>query len=378
VIGGARATSRTRNVALGGDSEIVSGARGAAEASYDRSEMRRILVLPLVASLVLAVALVSVDLAPGPARQVTARAAGPPPAPPLPPGTPRGTLRRVVFRSPALGRRAAFQIYLPAGYQQAVAQGARFPVLYLLHPPHAPRDFLRRGWLVEQADRLMASGAVRPMLLVLPLGDTHRFHDDTEWANAGAGRYQGFVLDVVHAVDRRFATLARRDDRGLAGVSEGGYGALNIGLHRLGDFSVLESWSGYFREEPTAAFTGASAAELVDNSPADYVGAVAPQIRRLGLRAWIYQGEKDQEHPENLAAFSAELARAGAEVHWGYFPGGHSWALWRREIPRMLRSAGAWFARGAAVAHRGALVRVGGQPAPWNSYYHFRGHRRRG
>jgi hypothetical protein len=41
----------------------------------------------------------------------------------------------------------------------------------------------------------------------------------------------------------------------------------------------------------------------------------------------------------------------------------------------MLRAASAWFARGAATAHRAELVRLGGAPAPWNSYYHFRGHK---
>lgn len=339
--------------------------------------MRRTFLTPLAAAVALAAVLLTVELSPGSERPVAARAAPPPPAPRLPAGTPRGRIEHVSFFSRALGRRAAFQVYLPAVYAQRSAQGTRFPVLYLLHPPHAPRDFRRRGWLVEQADRLMAQGKARPMLLVLPLGDTHRFHDDTEWANAHAGRYAGFVLDVVHAVDRRFATIADRDHRGIGGVSEGGYGALNIALRHLRMFSVVQSWSGYFVEEPTAAFTGASSAQLAANSPADYVAALAPEIRRLGLRAWIFQGEKDQEHPQNMAAFSAELARAGAEVHWGYFPGGHSWALWRKQVPRMLRSAGAWFARGAASAHRGRLVRQGGMPAPWDSYYHYRGHPRR-
>jgi enterochelin esterase-like enzyme len=335
--------------------------------------MRRILTSTLVIGLAMLAGVVILASHTPAGRQETARAAAPPPAPPLPPGTPRGTLRTFRFRSAALHRYTDVEVYLPAGYDAAVASGRRFPAMYLLHPPRAMRDWFRRGWIVEQADRLIGSGSVRPMLLVIPNARTKSYRDDTEWANAGAGPYEQYVLDLVRAVDARFATIADRNHRGLAGVSEGAFGALNITLHHLDVFGMLESWSGYFREEPTAAFTGASAALLAANSPADYVSTLAPEIRRLGLRAFLYQGQKDQEHPENLAAFSGQLAAAGAEVHWGYFPGGHSWALWRRQIPRMLRAASAWFARGATSAHRAELVRLGGAPAPWSSYYHYHG-----
>ncbi|MEA2254269.1 MAG: hypothetical protein QOG35_314 [Solirubrobacteraceae bacterium] len=294
-------------------------------------------------------------------------------ATPTPASVAAGTLRTVRFASPALGRRAAFSVYLPPGYDQAVARGHRYPVLYLLHPPRGrPNDYVTRGDLDYAADTMIAAHAIHPMLLVIPDGRTPRFGDDTEWANADAGRYEDFVVDVVHQVDARFATRADRAHRGIAGLSEGGYGALNIGLHRLDLFSVVQSWSGYFVQTPTTAFDGASAALLAANSPADYVDSLAPSIRRAGLRAFLYQGEKDQEHAEKLAAFSARLAGAGAEVDWGYFPGGHGWGLWRRETPRMLRAASAWLSRPPRHARAG-LTRLGGAAAPWSSYYHYRG-----
>ncbi|MEA2278679.1 MAG: hypothetical protein QOC78_3639 [Solirubrobacteraceae bacterium] len=295
-------------------------------------------------------------------------------ATPTPASVPAGTRRTVTFVSPALRRRASFSVYLPAGYDRAAAGGRRYPVLYLLHPPRGrPDDYVTRGDLDYAADTLIARHAIQPMLLVIPDGRTARFGDDTEWANADAGRYEDFVVDVVHQVDARFATRADRAHRGIAGLSEGGYGALNIALHRLDLFSVAQSWSGYFVQTPTTAFDHASAALLATNSPADYVDALAPTIRRLGLRTFLYQGERDQEHAEKLAGFSAQLAGAGAEVDWGYFPGGHGWGLWRRETPRMLRAAGASFSRSPRHAHAGRLARLGGAAAPWNSYYHYRG-----
>jgi hypothetical protein len=51
---------------------------------------------------------------------------------------------------------------------------------------------------------------------------------------------------------------------------------------------VFESWSGYFTQTPTGVFGGATPALLDANSPAAYVRALAPRIRRLGLCAWLY------------------------------------------------------------------------------------------
>jgi Putative esterase len=166
------------------------------------------------------------------------------------------------------------------------------------------------------------------------------------------------VLDVVRDVDARFATAADRRHRAIAGLSEGGYGALNITLHHLGIFSVAESWSGYFRHTPTSVFAHASAAQLRANSPADYVPAMAARIRRLGLRAWLYQGRTESHSPVAIRAFSAELHAAGADVHYGFFPGGHDWGLWRAQAPRMLLAASHWFAQPPAGA-RARFSQVG-------------------
>jgi enterochelin esterase-like enzyme len=166
-----------------------------------------------------------------------------------------------------------------------------------------------------------------------------------------------YVLDVVHNVDHRFATRANRRYRGVGGISEGAYAALNIGLHHLGTFSVVESWSGYFTQTPTGPFAGASFAALRANSPAAYVPALAPQIHRLGLRAWLLQGRLDWRSPQTLRAFATELHAAGADVRYGFFPSGHDWGLWRAQTPRMLMAASRWFSQRprarAGISHVG-------------------------
>jgi len=266
------------------------------------------------------------------------------PKPVTPAGTPAGRIETVRFWSPSLHQTRKYIVYLPPGYAAAAARGERFPVMYLLHAPPGRADgFIQAGALAVDADVMTARHDIRPMIFVLPNGKSGTFANDTEWANARAGPYESFVMDVVHNVDRRFATLADRQHRGIGGLSEGGYGALNIGLHHLRDFSVLQSWSGYYTQTPTASFAGLSQGALDANSPSFYLPALVPEIHRLGLRVFLYQGIKDEIRTWRIRDFSRQLYRSGAYVEYGFYPGGHDWGLWRGQMPHMLRVASAWF-----------------------------------
>lgn len=285
------------------------------------------------------------------------------PTPRTPAGIPRGTVRDVRFWSPAVHRTSRYLVYLPPGYAAAAAGGRRFPVLYLLHGyPGKARVFLDVDAVHVDADVLIARGRMPPALLVMPAGAEGVLHGDSEWANTPSGRWMDFVLDVVRDVDHRFATRADRQHRGIAGASEGAYGALNIALRHLDLFSVIQSWGGYFWQQRTGPFRGASPDQLRANSPGAYVGALAPEIRRRGLRAWLLQGRSDRADPRLLVSFGAKLRRAGAEVREGFFAGGHDWGLFRRQTPRMLVAAGRWF-RQRPSGRPATRLRLGRRPS---------------
>jgi enterochelin esterase-like enzyme len=267
------------------------------------------------------------------------------PAPVTPAGIARGTVREVSFHSGLVSQGARYLVYLPPGYRQQAARGRRYPVLYLLHGvPGKFTAFTDVARIQVIANEMIASHRMPPVILVMPCGQPGTF-SDTEWANTTAGRWEDYVLEVVRQVDHRYATIPDRAHRGLAGDSEGAYGAVNIALHHLRTFSVIESWGGYFTQTPTAAFHGATPAQLRANSPTAYVGSLAPAIRRLGLRAWLYQGRTDSADPALMRGFAAQLHAAGADVRIGFFRGGHDWGLFRRQTPRMLVAAARWFAR---------------------------------
>lgn len=272
----------------------------------------------------------------------------------------RGNVTTEHFFSPALGRTATYALYRPPGYAAAARAGHRYPVLYLLHaPPGSPTGYFQIGAVAVRMDELIASHAIRPFMLVIPDGHTSVDGNDTEWANAGAGRYQQFVTDTVKTVDHRWAADPSRADRAIAGLSEGGYGAANVALHALATFGTFESWSGYFTQTPTYAFKGASAAALRANSPRSYVGALSPELHRLPTYAFLYRGTRDRiTSAADTYGFAAGFRAAGGHVTVRQYPGSHNWWLWRTHVPQMLRFANDHFARPSARAGSGARVGV--------------------
>lgn len=267
-------------------------------------------------------------------------------APRYPPGVTAGQLRKVSFTSPALGARRSYDILLPAGFDRARREGRRFGVLYLLHgSPGWPRTFVDAGALGVAFETLVARGAIRPFLIVMPDGRDGTYRSQTEWSDTAAkGRYESFVLDVVRAVDRRWPTRADRRFRAIAGNSEGAYGAINIALRHLDVFAIAQSWSGYFTQTASGPFHGAPAATLRAASPASYVGSLRGQLSRRPLHAFLYGGSKDPGSRQ-LSGFATALRGAGADVVARTYRGRHDWGLWRRETPTALRDVAAHLGR---------------------------------
>ncbi len=267
------------------------------------------------------------------------------PVPRHPAGVPAGKLAKVRFFSPSLGRERSYEVVLPPGYTAAAAHGRRFPVLYMLHGTSgSPRLMLGAGAVQVRLDTLLARHRVRPFIVVLPDGRDGTMLSDTEWANTAHGGYEGLVLDTVRAVDGRWSTVPNRTGRAVAGLSEGGYGAVNVALRHLNVFSVAESWSGYFAQSAAGPFKGAPAAAVSANSPAAYVGSLSTRLHRDRFHALLYAGRHDPAI-KGQAAFAQRLRAAGAAVRDVTYPGKHDWRLWRGQMTHMFRYAGGELAR---------------------------------
>lgn len=251
-------------------------------------------------------------------------------APSVPGHIPLGTVQQFDLASQALGGRSELvYVFLPPDYARAIK--LRYPTLYLLHgTPGAPLNFIQIGDMGAIEDRLIAERRMHPMVLVMPAGGSGYFAD-TEWANSihPGNNWETWVArDVVDAIDHRFRVAAAAGSRAIAGLSEGGYGALNIGLHHLSEFHLIESWSGYMTADNIASIFGRRTSRLRYNSPDVMVRRLRDVILRDGTYIWLYSGRSDPLLGGNRS-FAAELVRLRIPHEFLIEPGSHNWRLWR-------------------------------------------------
>jgi enterochelin esterase-like enzyme len=269
-------------------------------------------------------------------------------APPREPAFVRqpGSSHRILVTSPALGgRQQEAYVYLPTGYAQHPKR--RYPVLYLLHGfPGRPLAFLQTIQMGIVDDVLATRGVAQPVILVMPFGSTGTFTDQ-EWADSSRpGAHWGtFVArDLVRAIDHRYRTIPTRSGRAIGGLSEGGYGAINIALQHPREFAVVESWSGYMRPYPVRSVFGPQLQLLAANDPRLQLPHVAPVLRRLHTYFWFYSGSTDRLRTQNQA-FAQQLSTLGIPHTYSVVYGGHTWAIWRNN------ARAAFIASASRLAH---------------------------
>ncbi len=232
------------------------------------------------------------------------------------------------FASAALGSSGMFHVYLPPGF---ASTSQRYPVLYLLHGDDQPASAFLQIGLQQQLDRLIGEHAIPPLIAVMIQGG--------RGANNWRNQYESYVLEVQHLVDRMLPTIPARSQRAIAGDSMGGYGAMNIALGHPQQFSVVESWLGFF------------------NGLQGELRAATPTIEREGLHAFVYGGAEDHiADPAEDAPWAAQLRAAGASAHGVVYEGGHTLETLEANLERMLIYAGRSLGAGPPV--RAALSRA--------------------
>ena len=128
-------------------------------------------------------------------------------------------------------------VFLPPGY--AKKKGRRYPVIYALHGFFIGAEQWSNEIHVPQTiEGAFALGA-REMIVVLP--DSKTVHNGSMYSSSvTTGDFENFIArDVVSYIDAHYRTLARRESRGLAGHSMGGYGATRIGMKHADVFGSL-------------------------------------------------------------------------------------------------------------------------------------------
>jgi len=222
-------------------------------------------------------------------------------------------------------RRTAL-VYLPPH----ASPTGRYPVVFLLQGfPGSPYSFADGLRLPEAADLLISTHAVPPFVAVMPpAGLTGRF--DGEWTGPWE---RFFVHDVVPWADAHLPVARSPSERAVAGLSAGGYGAVDMGLRHLGMFGTLEAWSGSFTAPHDGSLRHADAATRAAHDPTLLASRKASFVRRLGIRFFLSCGSThDRATAAGTRAFARVLTALRLRHRLWLGPGGHDGRFWRSHL----------------------------------------------
>lgn len=247
-------------------------------------------------------------------------------------------LIRCDFFSDALELSTSMTVFLPQrvesriGTDEPPATDAPPPVLYLLHGLSDDDTIWSRRTSIERYAERLGLAVVMPAV--------HRsFYTDMRHG----GRYWTFVSEELpEVVAQLFRVSTERERTFVAGLSMGGYGALQLALRQPERFAAAASLSGALdlvsfteqgqREETMRLVLGD---EPVRGSRSDLFHLLAEADVDALPPLFVASGTEDVlvGHSHRFA----EAARSrGAEVTERYAPGGHTWDYWDDVIQDVL------------------------------------------
>lgn len=236
---------------------------------------------------------------------------------------PQGVVHQHSIWSDELKMHRELYVYTPPGYEDS---DQSLPVLYLLHGSGDDASAWTRVGLANViADNLIASGKMKPMVIVMPHGhapskDHDAIANNEAWWEMNNQRVMGsFFRDYVPFVKANYRVSTLPEQNAIAGLSMGGGQALQFGMTHPEMFrSVLAYSAGTpdSRKKIDQRFAG-----------------VTPdsKIKRL----WIACGKDDFLLKRNKM-FLEWLDAKGIDYQWTLTEGGHSWPVWRAYLSESL------------------------------------------
>jgi len=268
--------------------------------------------------------------------------------------TPTNTrVRTIPFESKLVGKILPYNVLLPVAYDQPAAKTKRYPVVYLLHGLTGHYT----NWL--EKTRLASYPDAYDFIIVTPEGNDGWYTDS---ATVPSDKYESYILqELIPDVEKRFRAGNKREDRAIAGLSMGGYGAIKLGLKHPDKFAFAASLSGAFSvaswTEQELKDPGAIRDSIMQTfGPANSETRVANDVRKLAREAkpellpffFIDCGTEDFLFSDNRQFIDLLLERK-IRHEYRQLPGSHSWQFWDSEVQEVLRVAAKTLGQPAAT-----------------------------
>jgi S-formylglutathione hydrolase FrmB len=173
-------------------------------------------------------------------------------------------------------------VVTPPGYDEN--PGKRYPVVYFLHGYWAPVEAQQEGFRLDEAVQAAAE-AGNELIMVMPDGYS-KLRGGFYSSSPTVGDYESFVAEeLVRWMDANYRTIAKRDSRGLAGHSMGGYGTIRIAMKHPDVYSSIYMMSACCL--PPQPIDVATAKRVAAMTEADIASAQFGELAALStLATW--------------------------------------------------------------------------------------------
>lgn len=165
---------------------------------------------------------------------------------------PHGSVTMCWYQSEVMDAHRRMMVYTPAGYEDS---NERYPVLYLLHGMGGDETAWNElGRATVILDNLIASGRVKPMIVVMPNGNSMQKSSPAYTAqgvevvnfrlpDSYNGEFERGFGEIITYIDRHYRTQAHAEGRAIAGLSMGGYHSHYISANMPDMFSYVGLFS---------------------------------------------------------------------------------------------------------------------------------------
>lgn len=244
---------------------------------------------------------------------------------------PHGTVIKQWYNSPTLNKERRMTIYTPAGYD---ANKEKYPVLYLLHGMGGDEQaWSDLGRAIEILDNMIASGKVKPMIVVMPNGNVSQSAAPGYSSNGFKrpifmlphtmdGLMESSFPDIVDYIDAHYRTIPTKEGRAIAGLSMGGFHSLHISKEYPDMFNYIGLFSAAIM--PDVIPEGDVNAPIYANMDAK----LKKQNQQKPALYWIAIGTDDFLYKSNVE-YRKKLDELNIDYVYYESGEGHIWKNWR-------------------------------------------------
>ena len=247
---------------------------------------------------------------------------------------PHGDVAKVWYDSPTLKMQRRLTVYTPAGYDK----GKDYPVMYLLHGAGGDEDaWTTLGRAAQIMDNLIATGKAKPMIVVMPNGNTNCQAAPGAWSKgmympsfrgsldqpALASMDESF-MDIVNYVESHYKVVKDKKHRAVCGLSMGGGHSFAISRRYPDTFDYVGLFSAglHIGGSQQKSFYQA----LKDNK--EVQGQLDRLFKAKPALYWIAIGKTDFLYEQNTD-LRKYLDEKGYPYKYRETDGGHIWRNWR-------------------------------------------------